>query len=489
MTRGSGTLTPPRAGVNPWAGLVNRFLVRGGTGIAPGPVGSARIQSRLIYSPTLPGPPRVTVPEKTSKSTLSLPGPSTRTETQTDAASVATLHSISVALWLLASIAVMVTIYFGSGLLVPLTFAVLAYLTLRPLTCRLRAFRIPPTAAAALVTLAIILAAAAVTAAVVQPAQYWIQNSQSNFATVSNKLKSIRQPMRVFERAEDQIEELTEESAGEPEEDQPVEVEVTKPGMLSKQTLMSTTMQALLFVTGVGLLTFFMLATGDDLLNRLMKSLPDFGQRRKAIEMISEIQDLVGTYLAQITMINAGLGVAVALVTWLCDMDTPLLWGVLAATLNFIPYVGALIGAALVFLAATVQFDALSSAVLVAVLYLTCTTIEGNFITPTIVGNRLNLGPVMVLISVSFWGFLWGLPGVVVAVPLLIIARLAFASYEVTEPIAVLLGAEGTDGHVDPAERPGGDKQADRQRRSTPEVVVEDDQPIAEMAGEITAKV
>ncbi len=486
MTRGFPTLTPPPGRVNPGGHDA------GGTGIAVSVVakpdsGADRNRPRPPAPPVKS--PRVTSPASPSKSTLSLPGDSADNTPATSP--FATMHSISVALWLLTSIAVMTTLYFASGLLVPLTFAVLAYLTLRPVTCRLRAWRIPPTAAAALVTLAIIAIAAAITAAVVSPAQYWIQNSRSNFTTVSEKLKSVRQPLRVFERAENQIEELTEDSAGEPTEEEPVEVEVTKPGLLSKQSLMSTTMQAVLFVTAVGLLTFFMLATGDDLLNRLMKSLPDFGQRRKAIEIISEIQDLVGTYLAQITMINIGLGVAVALVTWLCGMDTPLLWGVLAATLNFIPYVGALIGAGVVFLAATVQFDTIGSAIMVAVLYLTCTTIEGNFITPTIVGNRLNLGPVMVLIAVSFWGFLWGLPGVIVAVPLLIILRLACASYEATEPIAVLLGAHGSDGHVDPEERPGAERQADPSPSAGDDednMLVEEDQPIAQMADKMAAQ-
>ena len=104
-------------------------------------------------------------------------------------------------------------------------------------------------------------------------------------------------------------------------------------------------------------------------------------------------------------------------------MPNPVLWGAMATILNFIPYLGALIGVATVAVVALLSFDDASLMVLAPVLYLACTTIEGNFITPAVVGRRLEMNPVVVFLSIAFWGWLWGIMGVLIAVPLLVIIK------------------------------------------------------------------
>lgn len=125
---------------------------------------------------------------------------------------------------------------------------------------------------------------------------------------------------------------------------------------------------------------------------------------------------------------------------WLVGMPTPVLWGVLAMLFNFIPYVRAIAAAALVFMAALSTFDSLARPALTAFVFWLCTAAEGQFVTPTILGKTLKVGPVVVLIAVAVWGFLWGLPGVFIAVPLLMVQRHVFAQFESTYPLAVILG-------------------------------------------------
>src|SRR5690606_28930507 len=127
--------------------------------------------------------------------------------------------------------------------------------------------------------------------------------------------------------------------------------------------------------------------------------------------------------LLAISLINAGLGAVVAAVMWAIGMPNPLLWGVMAALLNYVPYVGALVGLAVVAVVALVSFDSAGTALLVPALYFACTTIEGQFVTPMLLGKRFEMNPVMVFLSIATWGWLWGVPGALMAVPLLVSLR------------------------------------------------------------------
>lgn len=122
-------------------------------------------------------------------------------------------------------------------------------------------------------------------------------------------------------------------------------------------------------------------------------------------------------------MINVGLGCAVALAMWALGMPTPLLWGAMAAILNFLPYAGSYIGAAVVGMVALLTFPALGAAAAAPLAYLACTTVDGQFVTPTIVGRRLRLNTAAVSVAVVFWLFLWSIPGALMAVPILVVLK------------------------------------------------------------------
>ncbi|MCM2374376.1 AI-2E family transporter [Aporhodopirellula aestuarii] len=346
----------------------------------------------------------------------------------------------------IAALLVMGALYFASSLLVPVVIAALAYLSLRPIETKMCGWGIPQVAASGLLIVGLFSMLGLIVALLYSPAQRWIAAAPESLAEVRGKFESIAEPLTTLDRAEDTVDDAT---APLKAAQQRIEVAYEKPSMVDEATLINQTVQMLAFVAAIAVLTFFMLSTGDDLLNRVLGVLPSISAREEMLEKIGDIQHSVGRYLAQITCINIGLGVAVTLVMWLVGMPTPVLWGVMAALFNFIPYVGPLAATSIVFLAAASYFDTIGRAGVVSFAFWLTTAVEGQFVTPAILGTTLRVGPVAVLIAVAFWGFLWGLPGVFLSVPLLIVQRKIFASFEATHAFAVVLGEDACEADDD----------------------------------------
>ncbi len=171
------------------------------------------------------------------------------------------------------------------------------------------------------------------------------------------------------------------------------------------------------------ILTLFLLASGDHFSEQIVKSFGTLTDKKRALHTVRDIEAEISRYLLTITIINAGLGVAVGLAMWALGMPTPLLWGMLAAVLNFLPYIGALGGVAIVGIVSMASFPTIGAALLPPLAYLACTTIEGQFVTPTTVGRRLRINTVAVFVAVAFWSFLWSIPGALMAVPILVFLK------------------------------------------------------------------
>ncbi len=345
-------------------------------------------------------------------------------------------------------IAVILTVgmmYIASALFIPLVIATLAYLSLRPIVARIGKFGLPRSIASGLLIFLLFGAIATIASVLYAPAQQWIAVAPQSIVKVQDRLAVIMKPLTILDRAEQTID----DASGRNLDRQSVEVSVQKPGFVDQSALISNTGQLVAFIAGIAVLTYFMLASGDDLLNRMLGALPDDAARHVALEKISAIQHSVGKYLAQMTAINIGLGVAVTLVMSAVGMPTPILWGVLATLFNFIPFLGPVLGTALVFMAAASTPNTIVHAFLMAFAFWAVTAVEGQFITPTILGKTLQVGPLVVLIAVAFWGFMWGLPGVFLAVPLLIVQRQLFAGFKHTHFLAVILGEDDCRPSVD----------------------------------------
>lgn len=204
-----------------------------------------------------------------------------------------------------------------------------------------------------------------------------------------------------------------------------LKVEVTAPtaGNPMTETLigLGPAIVSQLFFTLIFL--FFLLASGDLLYLRIVQSFDTLKEKRAAYEALREIEDSLGNYLGAITIINVGLGVASGLTMWALGMPSPLLWGIAAAVLNYVPYIGAALGYISAFVVALVVFDDVWWALLVGGAYFSLTAIEGQFITPYFVSRRLQLNTVVVFLTVALWAWLWSILGMVVAVPMLVVVR------------------------------------------------------------------
>jgi predicted PurR-regulated permease PerM len=172
------------------------------------------------------------------------------------------------------------------------------------------------------------------------------------------------------------------------------------------------------------LVLFFLLVAGDTFLRRLVEILPRFSDKRQAIEISQRIEEDISAYLMTISAMNAAVGLATGFVMWLCGLGDPVLWGAVAFMLNYIPILGPMIGIVTFTLVGLLTADTLWRALLPAGLYLAIHVIEGETITPMLLARRFTLNPVLVVMAIIFWHWMWGVPGAVLAVPVLAITKI-----------------------------------------------------------------
>jgi predicted PurR-regulated permease PerM len=200
------------------------------------------------------------------------------------------------------------------------------------------------------------------------------------------------------------------------------------------------------FISGaviVIVLVYFLLASGDMFLRKLVRLLPRSSDKFRAVEISREIESQISSYLATVTLINIGVGLAVGTGVWLLGMPNPALWGVLAGFLTYVPYLGAIVGICVLGVASLLNFDHVGRALAVPGVYVLVSFFEGNFVTPAIVGKRLALNPVAVFIGLIVWSFLWGVPGLLLAVPILATVKIICDHIDGLHFVAEFLGPNG----------------------------------------------
>jgi len=172
------------------------------------------------------------------------------------------------------------------------------------------------------------------------------------------------------------------------------------------------------------LVLFFLLVSGDTFLRRLVEILPRFKDKRQVVDISQQIESNISAYLVTVTIMNAAVGIATALVMWACGVGDPVLWGVVAFLLNYVPIMGPLVGVVLFLFAGLLAISSLWQALLPAGLYFLIHVAEGEAITPMLLARRFTLNPVLVIISLIFWFWMWGVPGAILSVPMLAIAKI-----------------------------------------------------------------
>ena len=324
----------------------------------------------------------------------------------------------ALALTTLAFLAWVYTIYYAQALLFPISLALLFYYVLRPIVRVAKRYKIPRYLSAFLLVGSLLGAVGFAATRLAQPAADWIDQAPGVVEGLRNKLGFIQGPMAQIEKASNQMEAL---SHGSDEPDLKVEIE---------ETPLSTRVFSLTSTVGVGafltiVLLFFMLGSGDGLTIRFARAFPK--DRQMQIQEVSRsIEHNVSTYLLTYTIINCGLGLLIGFGMWSLGLPNPVLWGVMAALLNYVPFVGAVVGSAVVFVVGLVTFGEIWPAMLPPLLYITCNSLEGYLITPMILGRWMSLHPLMILLSVVFWGWIWGVGGALLAVPFLAVMKIIF---------------------------------------------------------------
>lgn len=339
-------------------------------------------------------------------------------------------------LLIIAVVLVGAVIVEARSFLMPLALAVLLSITFSPIRRGLARAGIPPAFTALGLVAALCALIGTLVILLAEPVQTYASDSRQIAADVERKLRGISETIEKVADAGDQVEELATQ-----DDDESVEVKISGPSLVSRLAANAP------WVVGqtvfVLVLLFFITASGDMLTSKIVRASPTFTDKRRALEIVRGVERQISRYFLTVTAINAGLGVAIGSALWLLDMPTPLLFGVMAFILNFIPYVGALVGVAITFAIGIVSYPTVFDAASAAFVYLALTTLEGQFITPYAVGRRLSLNPVVVFVAVAFWGWAWSVIGMIVAVPMLILVVVIAERVDGLEPLRIFLTGDG----------------------------------------------
>lgn len=336
-------------------------------------------------------------------------------------------------LWGLFIIGSIATLYLASDLLMPIAFAVMLSFLFSPVVRTMQRRHVPPPVTAFIVIVVIVAAVGVALASLAGPAETWLRDAPHSLRELQHDLSHSQGRLANIQDIAEEVDQLAE---GDPEPGtQPVVVK--RPGVLENLVGGLPAMAA--FSGIVIFLTFFLLASGDSLLRRATRCGRTWSERRRIVAIARQIQGELAAYLSTVTIINAALGVAVTIVMRLMDVPNPLLWGATAALLNFAPYVGALVTTVLLALVGLTTFDSLGQAFAVPLAFLALTIVEGQVVTPAVLGRRMSLSPIFVFLSVVVWGWLWGVAGALMAVPIVTSAKVVCDHVPVLAPVGEFL--------------------------------------------------
>ena len=342
----------------------------------------------------------------------------------------------SAGILILAVLAIVYTLYFGKEILLPIALALVLKLLLQPAMRLLHErLRLPGALAALLLIIAVFSAVAAVGFTISVPASGWIQKAPESLPLLKDKLAILRQPLDYLQNGLKELENLTGPSGG---DGQTVTVKQGS-GLAGSLATGTATTLSRSFTTMI--ILFFLLASGDRLLRGFVEVLPRFKDKRTAVEIATEIEENISGYLLTITMMNALVGVATGIAMKLCGLGDPILWGAMAFLLNYIPILGPMTGVVIFFLVGIVTFDWPWYAFVPAGIYLLIHIAEGETITPMLLAKRFTLNPVLVIVSLFFWHTVWGIPGALLAVPLLAIFKIVADRIEPLKPLGHIIGS------------------------------------------------
>jgi predicted PurR-regulated permease PerM len=378
------------------------------------------------------------MPKHPSPAVSSRPEP-TSPETKTDAVPTEPILAspLSLSALILAVLAVIAALYVGKEVVLPVAFAIVLKLLLQPLLdflhCRLRL----PTAVGALIIIVGLFGVTGTIAFTISgPASGWIQKAPEVLPSLKDKLVVLRQPLDYMQQAFKQVEEVATPGG---QDGTPTVAVKDQSAIASKLAAGTFHFLGQLFTTLV--ILFFLLAAGDRLLRGLIEVLPTFSDKRQAVDIASEIQHQIGGYLLTITLMNSLVGIVTGLTMWSLGLGDPILWGSAAFLLNYVPILGPLTGIGVFLVAGILTLDWPWLALLPAGIYTIIHIAEGEIVTPMLLSRRFTLSPVLVIVSLFFWHFIWGVAGALLAVPLLAMFKIICDRIKVLQPAGHIIGS------------------------------------------------
>ena len=317
----------------------------------------------------------------------------------------------------LFALAVLAGCYAAAEIALPIVLAFVLSLVLQPAMRQLERLYLPRAIAALLIIVLLFGTLAGLGTALSGPAASWAQKLPSGIPKLQERLSFVSRPLTAVEKFVDQAQGLT-------QGDQPKALAVAVQGSgLSDRLLTGTRSLASGFLETV-LVLFFLLVSGDTFLRRLVEVLPRFKNKRQAVEIFQQIECDVAAYLFTITIMNLVVGAATGAVMAFCGVGDPLLWGTVAFLLNYIPILGPMIGVVVFLLVGLLSIQTLWLAFLPAGLYLAIHLAEGETVTPMLLARRFTINPVLVILALVFWYWMWGVPGAILATPMLAITKI-----------------------------------------------------------------
>lgn len=326
--------------------------------------------------------------------------------------------------------------YYAREFFLPLVLGGLIALLFAPLV-RTLAHRGIPAPASAILLVLLIAAGLGIAAAVLnEPVTAMISEAPHVFDEVRNKFAFLRRPFAMLNEAGREMQSIVDGASTQQAE----RVVIAQPGIIAWAAGTAAGIGTTLAATLV--LAFFLLSTGDDLRHKLVRMVRSLTDKKRALRVLRDTENEVSRYLVTITTINAGFGFCVGLAMYALGMPNPVLWGVGAALLNFIPYLGGLLGITAAVAVSSVTFPGIGQAILPPLAYLGLQFAESYLITPTILGRRLELHIVPILVFLAFTTWMWGVVGAVIGVPLLVVIKVFSDNLPGLAPLSALLGAD-----------------------------------------------
>jgi predicted PurR-regulated permease PerM len=318
---------------------------------------------------------------------------------------------IALALTILVIIAVLYTLYFCRTLLLPVFVAGFIALFSSPLVRFIAGFKVPHALAAALVLLLLIVGLGATFVILVGPASHWLESLPELGDKLAAQMNGLSDRFNLF-RAQ-VIPDVDGQSSAVSDALQTI--------FLSAFSVVAgTTAMFLVEIVAVFVITYFFLVYGDNLMRNLVRAQSSFAEKKKSVIIFQTVRDDISRYALLISIINIGLGVATACIMALLGVEDPFLWGALAAILNFAPYIGPLVLSIILMGVGFIEYESWAVALMVPGSFLLLNFIESQLVTPTVLGRRFNMNPLLVVLWMFAWGWVWGVIGLLIAIPLLV---------------------------------------------------------------------